>query len=527
MKRRSESRMAKCLIHLYMGVALAAVCVGVGACAEGNRPAGATGELASPSQYDSVFSQQALAYPQFSDASDVLVLADFESADQLGRFVAHASSGSQQASSVAKSPTFRTGSPTATGVGAMGVVIGPTGATTVSYRPVSSDWRPYNLLLAAVFVAHAGGSCVATIEPTSGTPLTKTISLDAGWNKLAIDLNDLSPAARGKVVTFELSFSGVAEDAVFIDDVILLQHERVVFGDPDGPTGTFYAVQEASRYRVGASRQFELVIVGDRIVAWYDLTTDRDRMNSLAGRGGLGPMLFEVDAAGALAPMASAREAAGAVRTTIVGEGSGATCRLTCHVFAQTTPLPSQPPVRSTTFAIAHDGRVKIEVLCPVAAKKLAAEYRLNNDVGFDPIVGRVRNPLGPAPSRIGYALLRRVGGTAATSDFLAAWRPWKDAAAAVTCELVASEQEIVVRFVGEVNSGQAELEGLIRVWPGTIDTLADGERYVREFVNQASSIVGRSMPISSGETRSPSSASPGTPQPPAAAWSPAIEMKE
>jgi len=337
----------------------------------------------------------------------------------------------------------------------------------------------------------------------------------------------VSKSALKRGVTVQWRFSNGADEAVFLDDVILLEHRRPTLGDVDGPRGTLYVVQEASRYRVGVCRQFELVIVGDRIVAWYDLTTDADRMNNLADKGGLGPMLFDVNDDGALLPIRTAKEIGGAVRTTVVGEGGSATCQIVCRVFAEATPLPSQRPVQMTTFSVSRDGRVKIDLLCATATKKLAVEYRLNNDVGFDPIVGRIRNPLGPAQSRIGYALLRRMGGPVPTSDFLAAWRPWTQADGAIACELVPSVESIAVRFVGQATPGEVTLEGFLRVWPTTIDTLADGERYVREFANQASSIVGRSMPMSASESRGASSVTPAAQQAPAAAWSPTMDVKE
>lgn len=185
------------------------------------------------------------------------------------------------------------------------------------------DWSRFHLLLFSVYSPRMLGGAVFTAR--SGSDKTaeyqqKGILLREGWNTLRIDIGDL--AERIDVADIrQLRFGCPRLDEpveLFFDDIVLGDNAKNVLASPSSQPGDLYVRTEGRRIRVGVVERFELVFSRGKIVEWFDLRNDPNRIHNLTGGGPLGPTPVVVPA-GAAAPT-RIDEASGGERLGAVAE---------------------------------------------------------------------------------------------------------------------------------------------------------------------------------------------------------------
>lgn len=157
------------------------------------------------------------------------------------------------------------------------------------------DWSKYHLLLMSVFSPRKLGGFQVTVRSGTTSPLSYTVSriaINPGWNLVRIDLGELVEQVNLADVR-EVQFGCDPLESpvdLYLDDIILTDNSRKVFGASDGTAGELYVRTEGRRLAVGAAGRFELVFARGRLREWYDLGQDAPRLRNLLGRGVMGPI---------------------------------------------------------------------------------------------------------------------------------------------------------------------------------------------------------------------------------------------
>jgi len=227
------------------------------------------------------------------------IIADFEEPEQVQIFRVEGSGNVQLTVSRSR---------LATGAGALRVMINdPTAALLVDDTDATDwalprNWQGYELFMASVYAPRP---VVLRVRMISGFEehrrwTSPPLPMAKGWNLLRLDLQDI---ARGvdvsdiRQIRFEItSRSWPAE--FWLDDLLLADNTKNLFGSPTGLVGSLYVQRRGKRLHVGACGRFELVFREGLLDQWYDLATDPQRRHNLAGSGPLGPMLVPVDQSG-------------------------------------------------------------------------------------------------------------------------------------------------------------------------------------------------------------------------------------
>ena len=166
---------------------------------------------------------------------------------------------------------------------------------------LSRDWEGYHLLLLSVYSPRPIGPVRLAVHGGPDWPLPyarANLRLQAGWNVLRIDLADVAERIDlSDVRQVRLSAAGIDRPVeLYLDNLVLADNTRAVFGTPDGPPGSLYVLHQGRRLHVGSVERFELVFSGGRIRRWYDTSGDAMRIANLVGDGPLGPSLVIVPA---------------------------------------------------------------------------------------------------------------------------------------------------------------------------------------------------------------------------------------
>lgn len=159
------------------------------------------------------------------------------------------------------------------------------------------DWRPYQLLLLSVYSPRSLGGFRLTIDSGREFPLSYELPrklLNPGWNLIRVDLGDLADHLDlAEVRALRLSCNPLDTPVdLFVDDIILADNSRTIFGSPTGTPGSLYIHKKGQRLVAGAVGRFELVFLRGRIEQWYDLESDPLRVHNLIGVEALGPTPF-------------------------------------------------------------------------------------------------------------------------------------------------------------------------------------------------------------------------------------------
>jgi hypothetical protein len=433
----------------------------------------------------SLFDQQSAAYPMLGDNA-YLTLKDFEAVDQLDDF---------SLAQVSKTPggnsrIVYSGSPTATGGGALGLDFDKIDDYTLTFNLPIRRWTGFNLLICSLYVSNPRVECAIEFLDDAGKSSQTRYTLENGWNKLKIDLsamNDRVDLACVNQIRFH--FFQIGDSEVYLDDLILIDHHQRLAGDPDGPAGSLFAVQDGKRIRIGAVKRFELVFTNGNLIAWYDLATDENRMNNLLPADSTGLELFRpVGGQNAFEPCLPKNEQV-TVHTSVSAR-EGREIQLRTETFFDQFSL-KRGPDQVVVYRVRPDGSILLEITANIAEGKLGVGFALAGDQGFDAVVGKVRNPSAKDDACVDYALFRRMGKKAG-ADLLLAFKPWKAATLPVHCEIDQTAKAGILRafFTSESREGKNEIRGMIRLWPAKIDHLGNAEKYVREFLESPSSQI-------------------------------------
>ncbi len=449
-----------------------------------------------PDELNTLTAQQFAAYPILED-SDFLTLADFEQKWQLEDF--HLSRKSGQ---TGRAKIFYTDSPTATGEGAMGIFFGTTDDYTVTFDMLIRNWNEYNVFLCAIFCNENYQNAAVELVDNAGHSFIRRYQLRRKWNKLMLDLVSAGKEINLKqIVKVKFHFYQVGQEQIYIDDLILAKHLKVLVGQIGGRPGTVFAAKAGRRLRVGVNGRFELVFAEGKIVGWYDLTTDKHRVNNLAPVGGLGPNIYQVIVGGKFIPLPE-NNTLMSVHTSLIKVNANR-IKIVADIYFG-SKISGRNADQTITYYIGSDGMIKTEICTANGSDTLGVGFAVADGQGFDGIVGKIKNPSGPPDSHIEYCLFRRMGKRQG-SDLLVAFKPFQNPAKSVECKLIGGRSNLSCVLISKAQPSGSCLTGMIRIWPINIDNIANAERYVRDF-------IANSMSLSSSMGSGKSAWQPGWP---------------
>ncbi len=365
------------------------------------------------------------AYPDLA-SRQFQVLADFEEPEQATLF--HKESAGRSDPLVLSTERARPD----TGVGALKMALISSAEQVVAADTPDSrwslyrDWSGYHLLLLSVFSPRDLGGFTFSVRSGTDQMLRyrhPRIFLRPGWNLIRVDLADVAEDVNLADVR-ELRFWCEPLDTpieLYLDDIILVNNEKLLFGGPQLDRGDLYVKAMGRRLVVGAEERFELVFHRGRIQQWFDLAHDPSRLRNLVGRGTLGPSPVVIP--GGVEPI---------VRLDDMGQWSGLGITAESYqTLAEALPLrvviqgewrfgsPDQgfaedSPHHRWSYSIYPDGRVYIA--CTGTARSptftppaLGVVFSCDRDLGFvRQIVEHVPSTAGGQPIACPYTLFAR-----------------------------------------------------------------------------------------------------------------------
>ncbi len=430
---------------------------------------------------NSLSAQQFAAYPLLKYSS-YLPLADFEKKWQLEDFQLFRDNGQK-----GRAKIFYTDSPTATGLGAMGIFFASTDNYTLVFKPIIQNWHEYNILLCAIFCNQNSQDIAIEIIDQSGKTFTQRHQLKRNWNKLTIDL--ISAKRRIDTEHIELvkfHFYQVGQTQIYVDDIILAKHLHVLAGQIDGKAGTLFVAKAGKRLRIGVNKRFELVFADGKIVGWYDLTTDKYRLNNLLPPNGLGPDIYQITSDGKFIPLPTGNTLL-SVHTSILNINPRHIKIIADIYFG--TKISGRKADQTIIYDLNTDGIIRMEICTASGSGLLGIAFSVDAQQGFDSVIGKIRNPKGPSESSIEYCLFRRMGKQQG-ADMLIAFKPFKKAAGSIKCKLIRQSESnefssscLSAVLISQASTGGCCMHGMLRIWPVNIDNLSNAERYVRKFI--------------------------------------------
>ena len=404
-------------------------------------------------ELSSLSAQQFAAYPLLKYSS-YLPLADFEKKWQLADFHlsrAHGQNG--------RAKIFYTDSPTATGVGAMGIFFASTDDYTLTFNPIIQDWHQYNILLCAIFCNQNSQDIDIKITDKAGKMFRRKYRLQRKWNKLTIDLVSAGRYIDlTRIANVKFHFYQIGQTQLYIDDIILANHLHILSGDIDGKPGTMFVAKAGKRLRIGVNKRFELVFADGNIVGWFDLTTDKYRQNNLTAINGLGPRIYQITDNGKFLPLPPDKTLL-SVHTSIV-HISQRRVKIIADIFFGSS-ISGRKSDQTIIYDIRANGMIKIQICTISSSERLGVAFELDAQQGFDSIIGKIRNPLGSSDSSIEYCLFRRMGKQQG-ADMLIAFKPFIKETGSVKCKLIKNAHRLVGVFISKAETGGCCMNGMI-----------------------------------------------------------------
>jgi hypothetical protein len=418
--------------------------------------------------------QQMAAYPMLEDNA-YLTLKSFESADELQDFNL-IRSGDQDSG---ESRIIYSASPTATGTGALGVAFGIVDDYSLIFNTPICRWKTYNLLFVAIFIDDSQASCEIELADTTGKTSRNSFLLTKGWNKLQIDLSDAAGTIDlDKVDRVKFSFYQIGNTKIFLDDLILVDYHKTLVGQEVGLPGKIFAIRDGKRIRLGTNGRFEVVFYEGKLIAWYDLSTDRNRTNNLLPPDSRGLELYQGMSDGRFDKIPTG-DAVVTAHTQLTSDTEKGFMELTVENYFN-TPQGSRTPDQTLVYRIYSDGIILLDITASSETDQLGIGLAVADDQGFDAVIGKMKNP-SSAQSRIEYTLFRRMGKKAG-SDLLIAFKPWETPSRSVKCKVRPVSKAIQTLFTSDAKIGQNSLQGMIRLWPADIDNISNAEKYIRKY---------------------------------------------
>ncbi len=365
------------------------------------------------------------------------------------------------------------------------------------------DWTPFHLFLVSIHAPRPLTGAAFTARSGTDKPREyqqKGIVLREGWNLVKIDIGDMAERIDTADIR-QLRFGCPhLEDPVdlYFDDMVLADNAKNVLGSPSGNPGDLYVRTEGRRARVGVVERFELVFARGRIVQWFDLQSDANRLHNLTGGGPLGPTpvwlpgdpdeIVRIDETAGWEKMGPAAESfqklveATAVRVIVWGEW-----RFGSPAAVASAPSGDAPFLR-WVYTVYATGRVYVEfagtLRPPAPAQRIGYLVACADGEGFRTIP----HPAQPADAggpitadSLSYVLCHRDEPNRA--DLLFAFFRAATAPAARTLRH-GEEPRLGTLFHGGQADAVTAWAAMLNVWPFDIDGPAQAEPMVLDYVN-------------------------------------------
>jgi len=345
------------------------------------------------------------------------------------------------------------------------------------------DWSPYHLLLMNVYSPRDLGGFTFSVRSGTDQPMRyrhPRVFLRPGWNLIRVDLADMADDINLADVR-EMRFWSEPLDTpieLYLDDLILVNNEKLLFGEPHPERGDLYVKAMGRRLVVGAEERFELVFHRGQIVQWFDLSHDAARLRNLVGRGSLGP-----------SPVVLSGDSEPIVRPDDMGQWSGLGIAAESHQkLIEALPvrvvvqgerrfgsldqaLADKGPDHRWTYSIYPDGRVYLA--CTGTARSptftppaMGMVFSCDRDLGFNrQLMEQVPVTAGGSLATCPYALFAR-------SD-----RGFADLLVVPAHPLVpepvrtTDDQRLSVLWRVPLEGEGLSFAALCRVWPADIDS--------------------------------------------------------
>lgn len=234
------------------------------------------------------------------------------------------------------------------------------------------DWRGFDLFMFAVESPHGGltlnlsvGAGPADKRKHVGT----TFQLERGWNFLSTDLAELAeriPIDDVRVLYYSLG--DVTQPVqLHVDDLILTNNSRDLFGDSTNTRSELYVRQIGGRWRVGVGGQFELTFADGQIVEWFQLTNDPSRLQNLVRGTTLGPTPISGGDIPLRHHLATSQRIVEMNRLRVVVEGEW-------RMADSNSRTGTGTPIRRWTYAIHADGNVYFGVQAPARGENAPSD---------------------------------------------------------------------------------------------------------------------------------------------------------
>ena len=425
------------------------------------------------------------------------IVADFESPEQASMFRVETpdSPGAVRFSTERARPETGTGSLKMTFIDSKERIVAQD--RTDAQWSLVRDWSKYQLLLMSVFTPRKLGTFQVNVRSGTDVPLTYTASrimLNPGWNLVRIDLGDL----QEEVNLADMRALGFGCDPLetpvelYLDDVVLVDNTRQVFGPTEPRDGELYVRSEGRRIAVGAGGRFEVIFSRGQIRQWYDLGMDTSRLHNLAGRGSLGPAPVVVPAEGSAKKLNPDDPSAwaGLGVAVAVHQALAEVTPLYARVEGQLrfgsvdSPPDDNSPAHRWIYSIYRDGRIYVE--CSGTARTdnfnppgIGMAFSCDSSAGFRRELAQSQPALaeeGQEPRSSSYCLFTRPQRNAA--DFLII--PSAPMAARSIDNAGESRSGVLWLIPGqEAGFGFA---ALMKVWPADIDSPAQADPIAEDY---------------------------------------------
>lgn len=433
------------------------------------------------------------------------ILADFESPEQGTLF--HV----EPAGSVSAARISTERARVETGVGSLKMTITDSRQRVVAADSPESqwtlvrDWTKYHLLVMSVFSPRKLGGFNVTIRSGTNAPLSYTIPrlmLNPGWNLLRIDLGDLAEQVNLADVR-EMQFGCDPLESpvdLYLDDLIITDNSREVFGSPQAAPGQMYVMSQGRRLAIGSAGRFEVVFARGQLRQWYDVAADSAKLHNLLGRGALGPFPVVLPADGSEnvvledpAQWSGLGIAAEVFQTLLEANPLYARIQGQLRFGTIDSPPDDTSPAHRWVYTIYRDGRIYVE--CTGAASGLNFQpagvgmaFTCDGGAGFTRLIAPLDPADAPPPSTrpasqpvlpakpARYALFHRDARGAA--DLLIAPSTPMPARGLDSRE----DARTGVLWVLPEVQGSFSFAALLRVWPADIDAAAQADPLAADY---------------------------------------------
>ena len=448
----------------------AGLLLAIGGCTLLGGPAGGRSR-GGPSVDRLVAAYEDLAFKKFQ------VIADFESPVQAGLFRC------EPASSTCKVEISTKQARRETGVGGLRMLLRDSSQQVVAEdRPESEwslvrDWTKFHLLIFSVYSPRPLSGFVFSVRSGTDVPLTYTharLPLEKGWNLVRADLGEMSDQVNLADVRELRFWCDPLESPVelFLDDVILTNNSRQVFGPAQPAPGEMYVRAQGQRLVVGAGERFELVFSDGLIRQWFDLSSDPAKTRSLTSGLPLGAAVVALpklqDPAGWLDEVLSQTGAVPHVNVVQTVEETtplGVVIRALWRADRGEEKGDETPALRQCVYSIYRDGRIYVEAVGQQPEAGVACFC--DADAGFKLTLVEHASEAAPGGAHDPYALFSRP--ERGRADLLMV--PY----GAVTGQALHRPDDPRLCVLWRLPPGEERFHfaGLMRVWPTDIDTAA------------------------------------------------------